>query len=329
MAPHRPMFELQQPSSPCGRSLALHERHLRRLFLIAYDATCAPRVLAADVPLLGGAMDNVLPFVQTLSFLCHFENKRSLISQLCQEGKPVLGDKREYSGKEEPQTKSTLDRPNVIVACILPSLLPVQHGQSGHVVTIYLLHLATDFAFDAPREFATQGLVVAEGTEELAVRLEQLLTEVAAVFGAPDFLSVASSCTHMPPALHVIGGAEQRMNVLQYLVHGVAEALRLAIDPTDGAPGALSQSGLQAAKEGEEDIIHLPVPKAATRLLRLTADPAHGAPVSLLPPAGLRGAVEDEEELVRRLEKQRATAAVGDGQRDVGAIVRRLHQDVE
>ncbi|KAK8773211.1 hypothetical protein V5799_012257 [Amblyomma americanum] len=309
MAPHRPVFELQQPSSPCGPNIELHAGFLKREFLIAYDEARASHMLATDLPLPGGAIEIVPAYAQTVNLFCRFEHRSSLLPLLCQEGKAGISDKKGCAGQDEPQMKATADdRPNVIVACIRHSLLLAQHVQRDHkvvndrlVLSIlhcaanYLSSLATSAVFEAlrEREFATPGLVAAVKEADVAFRVT-------------ESLGAGSHCAPTQPALNVAGGAKQRMNVLQHLGHHADEVLRLAIGPTDGTPAAILPPSLKAAREGDEELADLPLPKAATRLLRATSDPAANPPAVLLP-SGLRGGREGEEELVQSLEKERAT----------------------
>lgn len=106
-----------------------------------------------------------------------------------------------------------------------------QQGQRGHQRTrdylvppilhcaaIHLFHLATNSVFEAPREFATPGLVIIEITKELAVMLGDLAQDVCEVFCLTKSLGVGSSSALTRHALHVIGGTDH-MNMLRYLSH--------------------------------------------------------------------------------------------------------------
>ncbi|KAK8773646.1 hypothetical protein V5799_011820 [Amblyomma americanum] len=326
------MFDLQQPSSLYGYTLVLNAWGLRKVFPIAYGKMWASYVLAAYVSLLGGALECVPPFFQTLDLLCDFSFKRSLLAQLYQYSKPV-SDAKDYAGESQPLMKTTADvRHNVIVDCILQSLLLAQHGQDGyHGVSIYvpllILHCPavhkTNSVFEAPRDFGTPGLVTIEGTQELVALPGYFVQDASEAFCLMKILGLSSPCALTPYAFNVIGSVQPHINALKHLSRDAEGFLRIAIGPLDETRGIILPLRLDDCKRANEKPSDLPLAKAATRLLRLTADPTDGAPAVLLPSA-VRDAIEDEEELVHRLEEEHATAGVGDGQGDRGRMVRQL-----
>ncbi|KAK8773447.1 hypothetical protein V5799_012019 [Amblyomma americanum] len=139
MAQHRPIFELQQPSSPCSPALVVHALLLGRELLTAYDKTCASCAAAAQVPLIGGTCENVVLFVEALAVLCDFTDKTSHPTQLDHNDKPAPGDK-EYAGQHDPLIKSSDLGHDLIIACVLKSLRRMQFGRcSNHGVGDHLM----------------------------------------------------------------------------------------------------------------------------------------------------------------------------------------------
>ncbi|KAK8781623.1 hypothetical protein V5799_017036 [Amblyomma americanum] len=166
------------------------------------------------------------------------------------------------------------------------------------------VHATGPAAILSSGSLAPTGLIADEDAEDIDVLLEGFVPGVDGVFNLMTNLCTDELCALSPTVIKVTEHAEL-VGIPQHSVpDAVTVSFRPTFDPTDDTPGALAPHCLHAVKECEEETFSLPLAKAATRLLRLTSDSAHGAPTALSP-SDLRGATEDEEELVHRLKKKR------------------------
>ncbi|KAK8781618.1 hypothetical protein V5799_017039 [Amblyomma americanum] len=310
MGQHRPTFEPQQPWSPCDASLALYAQLVSRKCLDAYDEPCTSDTVVAGVIAIVGAPLNVLLFVTAIERRYNFTHQGAVIDRISKY-KNSIRDSKEDAADREELVKSTAQVGHQAIASCDRGISVVVAHRPNHpygvvcVCDAWLHHNGN--------------------TEKLAVHLEAIIEDCAGILRLTKTVGLDARGSLTTAARRVTEGAQELTNMLQHLLSYNVRVVCLMMHPTDHISAVLVPYGLRDVETHEKE---LPLHKAATGLLRSITDTADNAPTALLP-HGLRGAIEHAEGLVHRPEKERATVTFSDGQRDVGGMARRLHQDVE